>query len=259
MKHLSDMIWIEMRKTLRSRIPLFTILGSLLPPLGVAFLVFVSRNPDISRKLGLISAKASLMSLTATNWPAYLVLSAQIVAAGGFFFFCLITSWVFGREFTDGTIKDMLAVPVSRASILMAKFIAAGIWCAALTMVTLVFCLVVGSILQLPQGSASILLQGCSVMAVTACLTFVTITPFAFLASVGRGYLLPIGVAILALMMANVVQVAGWGEYYPWAVAGLYTQPKSLLPAASYAIVLVTGLAGMLATYLWWKYSDQSR
>ena len=259
MNNLSDMIWIEMRKALRSRIPLFTILGSLFPPLGVAFLVFVSRNPDISRKLGLISAKASLMSLTATNWPAYLVLSAQIIAAGDFFFFCMIASWIFGREFTDGTLKDMLAVPVSRASILIAKFTAAGIWCAVLTLVTIIFSLVVGTILQLPQASTSILLQGTVVMAVTACLTFVTITPFAFLASVGRGYLLPIGVAILALMMANVFQVAGWGEYYPWAVAGLYTQAKSSLSAVSYGIVVLTGLAGMIATYLWWKYADQSR
>ncbi len=60
-------------------------------------------------------------------------------------------------------------------------------------------------------------------------------------------------------MMANLVVVVGWGEYFPWAVPGIYAQGKSSLPPVSYWIVLLTGLAGMLATYLWWKYADQNR
>jgi ABC-2 type transport system permease protein len=87
----------------------------------------------------------------------------------------------------------------------------------------------------------------------------VVVIPFAFFASLGRGYLLPVGMAILALMMANLVAVAGWGEYFPWAVPGLLAQGKSSLTLASYAVVMLTGLAGMVATYLWWKYADQSR
>jgi len=87
-------------------------------PLGIGFLIFLARNPELSRKLGLISAKANLMAYSATNWPTYLGLFAEIIAAGGFFFFVLAISWVFGREFADGTLKDMLAVPVQRSSIL---------------------------------------------------------------------------------------------------------------------------------------------
>ena len=82
---------------------------------------------------------------------------------------------------------------------------------------------------------------------------------FALFASIGRGYLLPIGVAILVLIMANVVEIAGWGEFFPWAIPGLYSQPKFLLTAASYWVVMLTGLAGILATYLWWKFADPSR
>jgi len=71
--------------------------------------------------------------------------------------------------------------------------------------------------------------------------------------------LLPIGMAVLTLMMANFVAIAGWGEYFPWAVPGLYAQGKSSLPPVSYWIVLLTNLAGLVATYLWWKYADQNR
>jgi hypothetical protein len=51
-------------------------------PLGVAFLIFVAKNPQISKNLGLISAKANLMAYSATNWPTYLGLFGQIIAAG---------------------------------------------------------------------------------------------------------------------------------------------------------------------------------
>ena len=112
MNNLSDMLWIELRKAIRSGMPLWTALGSLFMPFGIAFLIFVARNPEISAKLGLVSAKANLMAYSATDWPTYLGVSGQIIAAGGFFLFVLIISWVFGREFADGTLKDMLAVPV---------------------------------------------------------------------------------------------------------------------------------------------------
>jgi ABC-2 type transport system permease protein len=60
-------------------------------------------------------------------------------------------------------------------------------------------------------------------------------------------------------MMANLIVIIGWGEYFPWAVPGLYAFGKSSLTSISYWIVFLTGLAGMFATYLWWKYTDQNR
>ena len=80
MSNVSDMIWIEWRKAIRSKMPLFTAVGSLFMPLGIAFLIFVSRNPQISQKLGLVSAKANLMAYSATDWPSYLGLSGMIIA-----------------------------------------------------------------------------------------------------------------------------------------------------------------------------------
>ncbi len=259
MNNLFDMIWIEERKALRSKMPLFTVLGSLLMPLGIAFLIFLARNPQFSQQLGLLSAKANLMAYSATDWPTYLVFSGQIIAAGGFFLFTLAISWVFGREFADGTLKDILAVPVSRLTILLAKFIVVAAWSAVLTLVILLLSLAMGALIHLPQATFSVLLQGSVLVVVTACLVLAIVLPFALFASVGRGYLLPIGVAIVSLILANLVVVLGLGEYFPWAVPGLYAQGKSALAPVSYWIVGITGLAGIAATYVWWKFADQSR
>lgn len=259
MNHFSDMVWIEARKAIRSRMPLFTTLGSLLMPLGTGFLIFLAKNPALSRELGLLGAKADLTAYFATDWPSYLGLFALIIAAVGFFLFVLIISWVFGREFADRTLKDMLAVPVSRSSILMAKFAVVAAWSGVLTAGIFGLGLAIGAIINLPHGSMAVLLRGGVSVGISACLVFAVVLPFAFLASVGRGYLLPLGVAVLTLIAANLLMVAGWGDYFPWGIPAIYAQGKDPLPPISFVIVVLTGVAGIVATYLWWKHADQSR
>ncbi len=215
MNNLYAMIWIEFRKAIRSRMPLWTSLGSLFMPLGIAMLILVAKNPEISEKLGLISAKANLMAYSATNWSSYLVLFAEIVSAGEFFFFILAISWVFGREFADGTLKDMLAVPVHRYSIVLAKFILAFGWCAVMAILVLIFGLITGAIIQLPGGSLHVILQGIAVAGITVCLVIAVALPFAFFASVGRGYLLPMALSVLTLITGKPDDGSGMGRIFP--------------------------------------------
>ena len=259
MHNLSDMVWIELRKAFRSRMPLWTALGSLFMPLGISFLIWIARNPAISQTLGLIGAKANLVTYAAIEWAEYLSLFGMLIAAGGFFLYILIISWVFGREFTDGTLKDILAVPVPRGNIVLAKYIVATAWCAALSILIFVVGLAMGAVIQLPGVSTRVIVQHSLLVLVTACLVMAGVTPFALFASIGRGYLLPLGLMVLTLMSTNLVAILGWGEYFPWAVPALYVQAKGVLPPVSFVMVFLTGLAGIFATVLWWKYADQNR
>jgi ABC-2 type transport system permease protein len=259
MTNFAAMLWVETRKAWRSHMPLFTTLFALFMPLGIAFLIFVATHPGVSARLGLVTAKANLLAYSRTGWPLYLALLAQTVAAGGFFVFCFVISWVFGREFADGTVKDLLAVPVGRPIILLAKFVVAGAWSAVLAAGMLGAGLLVGALIGLPEGSPAALLAGSAAVAVTACLALLVVLPFAFFASIGRGYLLPIGLAILSVVAANLLAVLGLGSYFPWAVPALYAQGKGDLVPLSYGLALLAGLAGLLGTCAWWQYADQTR
>ena len=262
MNDLTNAVWIELRKATRSRMPLFTALGFLIVPLAGAFLMFVYKYPTFARQIGLISAKANLAGGTA-DWPNYLGILALGIAVGGILLFSLIVSWVFGREFADGTLKDLLAVPVSRATILLAKFIVFAVWSIILTVMLSIVSFLLGSAIGLTQGTTEVYLNGSATLAITACLVIVVEFPVAFFASVGRGYLLPIGFTLLMLVFGNVIFIAGWGSYFPWSVPALYagsTGSKGThLEPVSYLIVIITGLAGMVGTYLWWKFADQNR
>jgi ABC-2 type transport system permease protein len=261
MNNLWPAIWVELLKARRSRVPLVTVVGFSLAPFAGGFFMVVMKDPDLARRLGIISAKAQIVAGTA-DWPTYLGILAQATAIGGFILFSLIASWVFGREYSDRTVTDLLALPTPRSVIVLAKFILIGLWSAALTAVIYLIGLGVGAAVALPPTSADIFWKGTVTVAMTATLTILLVTPIAFFGSAGRGYLPPVGAAILAVILAQVIAAAGWGEYFPWSIPALYAgmagPASAQLGATSYIVVILTGLTGLIATFLWWELVDQT-
>lgn len=260
MNNLAQAIRVELIKAGRSRMPLLTALGFSLAPLAGGFFMVVMKDPELARRLGMISAKAQIVAGSA-DWSTYLGFLAQATAVGGFMLFSLIGSWVFGREYSDRTLKDLLALPTPRTAVVLAKFTLVVLWSAGLTAFIYLIGLGVGTAVGLPPAPAATFRQGTVAMAVSAALTIAMVTPIALVASAGRGYLAPMGAAILALILAQVVAAAGWGEYFPWSVAalraGLAGPEYAVLGWVSYVIVLATSLLGLLGTLLWWEWADQ--
>ncbi len=64
-------------------------------------------------------------------------------------------------------------------------------------------------------------------------------------------------VFLLVMALAQLASVAGWAEYFPWAIPGAYSQGV-LLGRVSYAIVFITSALGTAATFLWWELADQT-
>ena len=246
--------------------PLLTLVAFSLAPLAGGFFMFVLKDPQLAQRMGVISMKAQIVAGTGPrpsgDWLTYMSILAQAVAIGGILLFSLIASWVFGREYADHTISDLLALPTPRSTIVLAKFGLVMLWSILLTTAIILIGLGVGMLLDLPQAPAELLQQSTITLAVTAVLTILLLTPIAFVASAGRGYLPPMGAAILTLILAQLVAAAGWGEYFPWSIPALYSgmagPAYADLGAASFLIVALVGLAGLLATLAWWELADQA-
>jgi ABC-2 type transport system permease protein len=249
-------VWVEALKARRSRMPWLTALGFSLLPLAMGFFMVVLKDPEMARRVGLISAKAHLIA-GAADWPTYIGLLGQAVAGGGMVLFGLICIWVFGREYSDHTVKDLLALPTPRSAIVFAKFVVVALWSAALTVLIAFLGLGVGAAIGLAQASLQIILQGGVTIGIAAGLAITLVTPIAFFASAGRGYMPPIGFVFLVALLTQVIAAAGWGEYFPWSILGLYTQGGDL-GIVSYVIVLLTGIVGLAATFIWWVWADQA-
>ena len=261
MSNIRQAFWVELLKARRSKMPLLTVLAFSLAPLAGGFFMFIMKDPELARRMGVISLKAQIVAGSA-DWLTFLGIMTQAVAIGGIILFSLITSWVFGREYADHTISDLLALPTSRSAVVLAKFFLIVLWSAVLTLAIYLIGLGVGTAVVLPAAPPAIYWQGSVTMAITACLTIALVTPIAFFASAGRGYLPPMGAAIMAVILAQVVAAAGWGEYFPWSIPALYSgmagPAYANLGVVSYLIVLLMSLAGLMATLAWWELADQA-
>ncbi|MFC6259314.1 ABC transporter permease, partial [Kocuria oceani] len=151
---LAAAVHAEALKLRRSRVPWVTAGATVLAGLVGAFFMFVLQDPDRARTLGLLGAKAQLSGGTA-DWPGYFSLAAQTVAVGGLLIFGTAAIWLFGREFSDRTVTDLLAVPTSRTAVVLAKLLLGLVWCALLTLLLVGLVLGLGALLGLPGWSAA--------------------------------------------------------------------------------------------------------
>ncbi len=261
MTDLRAALWAEALKARRSRVPAFTALGFALVPFMGGLFMLLLEDPDHAQRLGFLAAKAEMFGY-AVGWSSYLGLLAQATAVGGILLFAIVATWVFGREFADRTAATLLALPTSRWAIVAAKFAVVAAWSAGLVVLLYLLGLGVGAAIGLPGWSPRVALGGAVHLAATAALTLALVPPVAWVASAGRGYLPPMGFAILTLFLAQVLAATGWGGYCPWSVPALHSgmagSQVETPGAVSHLLVLATGLAGTVGTFAWWRWADQA-
>jgi ABC-2 type transport system permease protein len=174
--------------------------------------------------------------------------------------FSIIVIWLFGREYSDRTVIDLLALPTSRAAIVLAKLALTLIWAVGLSLWLYGLGLGVGWLVGLPQWSAGLFWSATARLATTAGLTMLVVMPLAGVASAGRGYLPPIGVLFLLVFLSQVIAALGLGAYFPWSVPALVSGaagPGQEVGLGSYTLVLLIGALGVIGTVAWWQGADQ--
>lgn len=257
---LAAAFWCEALKVLRSKIVWISLIAFLAVPFIGGFFMFILKDPELARSYGLIGAKAQLAGTA--DWPSYFEFLSQAVAIGGLVLFGFLSSWIFGREYSDHTVKDLLALPIPRTLVVGAKFIMLFSWCLFLALIAFLVGLWVGNVVVLPGWSSELVNQGVSVYLTCTVLTIALSTPVAFVACVGRGYLSPLSFVVLTIILAQVVAATGYGSFFPWAVPALCSRIAGPVIAApgspSYIIVAATGLVGLIGTSLWWRYADHN-
>ncbi len=259
MKGILVALWSESLKIYKSRVFWFSMVFFIFIALMMGLLMFVQIHPEISGKLGLIGTKASMLRFGEPNWQNYFALLNQTIAAIGFIGYGFVTSWVFGREFSDKTAKDILALPVSRSCIVFSKFMASLVWCIILTVILFVSALLIGKTIALSGWTNQYFHMFSEIFVLVSVLTMLLCTPVAFFASLGRGYLLPFAFIILSLILANFTGFLGLGPYFPWAIPGMLSVPAPegmQLSMISYIILALTFIIGYIATERWWCHAD---
>ena len=262
MKGFLSSLWGETLKARRSRVPLLASIGFTLAPLMDALFMFIMKDPERAREMGLLSVKAQL-AMSDANWTTFFSVLTQAIAVGGVIVFSIVTAWIFGREFSDHTAKDLMATPTSREAMVTSKLMIISAWVLVTSLWIYLIGLIIGSFVDIPGWTNILALQALSDVFVTSGMTLLLMTPVAFIASMGRGYLPPLAWAVLTIFFSQIIAATGWGDWFPWSVPALYSGvvgPRvEQLGIHSYVLVILAGLAGLTATFWWWRNADQTR
>jgi ABC-2 type transport system permease protein len=239
----------EVLKLRRSRITWISAGAWCLMVAMVGFFMWIAMNPGMAGKLGLLGQKANFaLGGVAVTWEAFLALLVEMGGIGGMLFCSVILVYVFGREYAEGTAKNLLALPVGRASFVLAKTCIAAAWFALLLALLLVETLALGRVLGLTGFSWPAFGAMAVKMAVLGLLSLCASLPAAYIAVATRGYFAPLGFTIATLFVASVFGHTGWGPWCPWSIIGIYSGAAGAgveLGTGSWFVMAGTFLAGL--------------
>lgn len=184
--------------------------------------------------------------------------ATEVATAGSLVLFSFILTWVFGREFVDRTALYLLALPISRRTIVRAKFAVCWGWASLLAVWLSLVTLAIGSAMNLPGWSTALAPDALSAILRACLLTLLAVAPIAHVASRARGYLAPLATAMGLMVLAQLAAVLGWGALLPWSIPALAAglAPGQTAEVWSLAIFALTGAVGYLATIRWWQGPD---
>ncbi|MEZ5073198.1 MAG: ABC transporter permease [Bacteroidales bacterium] len=258
---LNDTLWTEGLKVRRSRILPATLIFFACIGCMMGGMMYLAGHPDVAGRSSVIEMKTSLLGTG--SWPSYLSLLLQLVVTIGVLGYGLITAWIFGREFSDRTLKDLLALPVHRASIVTAKLLVILVWGILLSGIMLLTALATGALIGLPGWEVSLLGPFAKHYALATLFNGLLILPVALTASLGRGFIPPlafaIGILILTQFLIMALPAAAYA--FPWALPALVCRVAGpLFPPPVWYSFLAYGLtvvASGAATLVWWQRADQ--
>jgi ABC-2 type transport system permease protein len=263
MNGLSAALWAEALKARCSKVSHLSAVGfSILPVVSGLFMVIL-KDPEAARSMGLISMKSQLIA-GAADWPTHFEVLLQGMAIAGPILFAFITAWIFGREFADYTVKELLAIPTPRATVVAAKFVVLALWVGGLSVMIFALGLGVGALVRIPGWSIELGWSSFWSLQRIVLVGFMLMPFVALFASLGRGYLPALAWAFFTLVLAQIVSVLGWGDWFPWSVPVLISGMAGeggaeQIGIHSYILVLAAFVLGIGATVAWWRRADQAR
>ncbi|MBT5860195.1 MAG: ABC transporter permease subunit, partial [Alphaproteobacteria bacterium] len=142
----------ELLKLRRTKITWVSLIAIAIMPMVGGLFTWIAKDPARAADLGLMGQKAQFIGVTA-DWPSFFLLILQTMGVAGMILVSVIAVYVFGREYTEQTAKNLLALPVGRHWFVIAKLGVVALWFAVLVGFLIAWSLVVGWLVGMPGFS----------------------------------------------------------------------------------------------------------
>jgi len=250
----------EFLKCRHTKISLISFIAFSIVPIMSGIFLYVMQEASLRQQESILNSKAEAMIISA-DWNGLFMIITQGMGVGGIVIYGFLVSWIFGREYSENTIKDLLSLPVSKTKIINAKFIVYALWAFVLGISNLILGIIIGLLLGLTGFNNYEFLSIIEKYIFTMGMTILLGTPIAFFSMLGKGYLASLGVVVLVVVFSQIMGTLGFGEYFPWAIPALYCGMAGdiQLKTMSFVIIILLSIIGYCITVLYWENTDHSR
>jgi len=224
---------------------LISVLGAMVAPVMVFIGLIKSRfdDPNMIIKFEDMFAQTNLYVL---------LLFGAIVYA-------VIATYLFSREYTENTLKNILSIPVSKTKLIVGKFIMLYIWILILTAVAFITTFILSCIGGAVELSIEVIIKFLKQYFIGASLLFLTLTPFVFI-GIWLKNIVPTIILVATISMINVaLSNEDLTALFPWSavyvIASEQVIPKYPIYLSYLAIVGVS-VIGFVASIIYFKNQD---
>ncbi|MCR8645449.1 ABC transporter permease [Paenibacillus sp. N1-5-1-14] len=240
-----NLVYTELLKLRRAKMFMISLIGAVAAPI----MVFIGYLDNMAKNPG----KPVLFSDVWSDTNLYVTLLIGTLLYG------VITAYLFIREFTEDTMKNLLTIPVSRIGIIFSKLVLLFLWIMILTFTSWVLILILGLLAQYEGMSIGVILQSLKEFLIGGSLLFLLSTPTMFVAFLFKNYV-PTIIFTAVITMGNVaITNRDYKAVFPWSAAHVIAE-SSYVPAYppfySYAAILAATVIGLVATIVYFKKMD---
>ncbi|UAC49721.1 ABC transporter permease [Bacillus aquiflavi] len=243
---MANLLFTEFLKLKRAKMIIISILGAAVAP----FIVVVATYVHMKTKQ---PTEAILFEELFYQTNLYTVLVIGVPLYG------VVTAFLFNREYTEDTLKNLLTIPVPRISFIISKILLLFIWITMLTLVSWGFTLLLGVLGQFEGLSFSLIGESFKQFFTGGFLLFILSMPIIFITLVMKNYVPTIIFTIVITLINIMTANSEHRDLFPWAAAGdianntlLSTYP----PQYSYIAIIFTSIIGFIATIVYLKKID---
>ena len=242
---LGTVIGLEARKLARATVTRVATIAALtlvtVTTAGGYAAAMYAGDTDMGRKA------ASMV--TSPGWDGYTALGATSVSSTILLAVGVVMSWSVGREFVDGTLVGLFAIPPALRSIATAKMVVTLSWAVLLGAGEAALLMTAGLLLGLGTAGAA----GCfATLLLVSVMLGAGILPVMWAATRWRGYLAGIGLTLAILVGANLAAGFGLGPYIPWSIPMVWAAHHTEVSTPLLAVPVMTAAIGAWITYRSW-------
>ncbi|KKO55378.1 ABC transporter permease [Paenibacillus sp. DMB20] len=240
-----DLVYTELLKLRRAKMFMVSLIGAAAAPfmIFIGYLGYKAKNPGKSVMFSEVWSQ--------TNLYATLLIGTLLYG--------VITAYLFNREYTEDTLKNLLTIPVSRTGLIVSKLVLLFFWIMILTFTSWGLIFILGLLAQYEGLSAGVILQSLKEFFIGGSLLFLLSTPTMFVTILFKNYV-PTIIFTAVITMGNVgIANREYKAVFPWSAAHVIAE-NGFVPAYpphySYVAILAASVIGLAATIVYFKKTD---